>query len=579
MAENDGVPKRKLRCGATIRNASRSNHEVLGEKDLNSKNSNPAPQAIAPNEGGPVMARTAASVKKVTCRGQRKAPTKVKTKMAASGKASKAKPKTPVSTKTKKGKGGGKSSAKSKVDTAEQQQPGETSNEGPELLGDDGELLVQSGFVTPGRKRKAPPAEQEDGELDLDLNVSQEELNELDSDMQVSPEDEETEAIDDAVLIDEAKKLREQVANKQRAVDILEQLKTTKSAHRQKEVAELKKQLAGVESRLADLRQQQSHLEAQEKVLAVTPSAPATTNPPSPRSVVSQRSWLPAAEREVVALADSHLDRVMTADPAKRTCGAPYADRPELEKNPPKRRKVVIEEASTSSDEPLGRSSSSSSSSDLDSDSDKERRKRRQKRKLKSGRFAKHSTKVKKTQSWPHNHLDPQFVHHIPKFADLTWDQLVAGELSVIADTKSDRQRMGRIKLLRQLAYWKVRTADFSRVKKLYAAIVSRIEQGKAKWDSDFELMEIMVMGDTGNGGQKSSFGGNKPNKSDSKNTYFCKKFQTGECSQSLKNNGHTGQLGSRTVFMVHICAACWLKDKKQERHPEKSDTCPHHRE
>ena len=113
-------------------------------------------------------------------------------------------------------------------------------------------------------------------------------------------------------------------------------------------------------------------------------------NPPSPRSVVSQRSWLPAAEREVVALADSHLDRVMTADPSKRTAGTPFADRPELEKNPPKRRKVVIEEASTSSDEPLGRSSSSSSSSSLDSDSDRERRKRRQKRKLKSGRFAKH---------------------------------------------------------------------------------------------------------------------------------------------------------------------------------------------
>ena len=557
MAENEGVPKRKLRVGATTRNVSRSNHEVLGEKDLNSKNNTPAPQAIAPGEGGPAMARTAASVKKVTCRGQRKAPTKVKTKMAATSKASasaqKSKAKTPVSTKTKKGKGGGKTSAKSKVEKAGQQQQEESSNEALELLGDDGELLVQSGFVTPGRKRKAPPTEQEDGELDLDLNVSQEELNELDSDIQVSPEDEDAEGLDDAVLIDEAKKLREQVANKQRAVDILEQLKTTKSARRQKEVAELKKQLKGVESRLGDLRQQQSHLEAQEKVIAVTPSAPATTNPPSPRSVVSQRSWLPAAEREVVALADSHLDRVMTADPSKRTGGTPFADRPELEKNPPKRRKVVIEEASTSSDEPLGRSSSSSSSSSLDSDSDRERRKRRQKRKLKSGRFAKHSTKVKKPQSWPHNHLDPQFVHHIPKFADLTWDQLVAGELSVIADTHSDRQKSGRIKLLRQLAYWKVRTADFSRVKKLYAAIVSRIEQGKAKWDSDFELTEIMVMGDTGSGGPKHSFGSNRAAKPDSKNTYFCKKFQTGDCSQSLKNNGHSGQLGSRTVFMVHI--------------------------
>ena len=256
-----------------------------------------------------------------------------------------------------------------------QQQPEEVSNEALKLLGDDGELLVQSGFVTPGRKMKAPATEPDDGELDLDLNVSQEELNELDSDIQVSPEDEDAEAVDDAVLIDEAKKLREQVVNKHRAVDIMEQLKTTKSAHRQKEVAELKKQLAGVESRLADLRQQQSHLEAKEKVIAVTPSAPATTNPPSSRSVVSQQSWLPAAEREVVALADTHLDRVMTADPSKRTCGTPFADHPELERNSPKCRKVVIEEASTSSDEPLGRSSSSSSSSDLESDSDRESRK------------------------------------------------------------------------------------------------------------------------------------------------------------------------------------------------------------
>ena len=101
MAENDGVPKRKLRVGATTRNARRPNHEVLGEKDLNSNNKTPAPQAIAPNEGGPAMAHTAVSVKKVTCRGQQKVPTKVQTKMAATSKASakQTKAKAPVSTK------------------------------------------------------------------------------------------------------------------------------------------------------------------------------------------------------------------------------------------------------------------------------------------------------------------------------------------------------------------------------------------------------------------------------------------------------------------------------------------------
>ena len=74
---------------------------------------------------------------------------------------------------------------------------------------------------------------------------------------------------------------------------------------------------------------------------------------------------------------------------------------------------------------------------------------------LKSGMFAKHTSTFKKLQLWPHNHLDPHFVSHMPKFQDISWDQLVAREVAIILQVKSHSQAMGRL-CLKQLAYWKL---------------------------------------------------------------------------------------------------------------------------
>ena len=65
--------------------------------------------------------------------------------------------------------------------------------------------------------------------------------------------------------------------------------------------------------------------------------------------------------------------------------------------------------------------------------------------------FAKHKSTIKKPQLWPHNHLDPHFVSHMPKFQDISWDQLVAGEMAIIMAIiiKSHTQAMGRLHLLK----------------------------------------------------------------------------------------------------------------------------------
>ena len=117
-----------------------------------------------------------------------------------------------------------------------------------------------------------------------------------------------------------------------------------------------------------------------------------------------------------------------------------------------------------SSDEPLGESSATSSSESDSSAKRSRRHKRSKKCKLKSGMFIKHTSTIKKPQLWPHNHLDPHFVAHMPKFQDISRGQLVVGEVAIILQAKSCTQAMGRLQLLKQLAYWKLHSGNLYKV-------------------------------------------------------------------------------------------------------------------
>ena len=121
-----------------------------------------------------------------------------------------------------------------------------------------------------------------------------------------------------------------------------------------------------------------------------------------------------------------------------------------------------------SSDEPLGESSATSSSKSDSSVKKSRWHKRSKKCKLKSGMFAKHTSMIKKPQLWPNNHLDPHFVSHMPKFQNISWDQLLAGEVAIILQAKSHTQAMGRLHLLKQLAYWKLCSGIFKSLTVIY---------------------------------------------------------------------------------------------------------------
>ena len=562
-----------------------SDHEVLS--DITKKSQNNTQTVPSNKEADSKMARTLGGVKagKVTVRAGKKPASKNKgitsPRQTGKGRGKSSSAQDKASTK----KVGAKASTKKKAQKPIEPQASTSDaiTDPFDTVGDDEVMPVRSGFNSGQNKRKA----NEQGNTDLDtdeedlleLTVSQDELADLDSEQEqvdpiTQPDCDMDGFIEDELLVKEAQQLRFQVQNKKRSLLILEKLEKHRSKKRKTEIEELRQQLEDYDSRIAQLRQRQATIKAKENTIAAAPKASFETPqpPPSPQSCTSQRSWLPPQERQIVEKADAILAKRIKPNTIQALEATPLHLRDEIDRNPPKRQKVFIEEAS-SSDEPLGKSSTSSS--DSESDSQNRHKKRNKKSKLKSGRFAKYTTRVIKPQRWPHNHLDPQFIHNIPKFNDLSWDQMVAGELAVILTTKSEKQKLGRIKLLRQLAYWKIRSNDVLRVRKLYTAVVSAIEQGEYKWDSDFKLMEVMVMGEVAVRGQTN----NTQKSREQKSIFFCRKYQQGECTQPLKNNGHTGQLGSRTVTMLHICATCWLKDKKQEKHSEKSGECPHKKE
>ena len=64
--------------------------------------------------------------------------------------------------------------------------------------------------------------------------------------------------------------------------------------------------------------------------------------------------------------------------------------------------------------------------------------------------------------------------------------------------------------------------------------------------------------------------GGNNKNKQE---TFFCFPFQRNLC---WYEGPHSGKYNRGMVTRLHICAACWLKDKVRASHPEYSKDCPH---
>lgn len=232
-------------------------------------------------------------------------------------------------------------------------------------------------------------------------------------------------------------------------------------------------------------------------------------------------------------------------------------------------------------------------------DSDDDDQVKRGKKGKRSGLSKRSTDIVKSPQIWPHIMLKYEYCGKEISFGDLDFRLFIAGELEILAiSSLKQEERSARLRLLQEIVY-NFQFYEWSSIRKLYAAILRRIETGEYDWQSDYGKLQGMVLvkltPNVSNSfvGKEKSMGSkfgdrsfNNPNTTtvNSKSvpnrsklqemTWFCRLYQKNKCG---KEADHDGKLKNGTeVTFYHICASCFLKDGMKLSHPECSSACPH---
>ncbi len=251
--------------------------------------------------------------------------------------------------------------------------------------------------------------------------------------------------------------------------------------------------------------------------------------------------------------------------------------------------KLEFEMSSSSSEDSSDDSSTSDATASNTSDEEDEDRKLRKKKKSKkakkkdrkdkhkSGKNRKPTSYVKFPQDWPHSFLSLQFVSKDKKYEDLTLSEFCAGYCSILETIKSNKHLLlqQRITHFKDLMYLTA-TYQWKFILNYHATILLEIERGNLTWKSDFQKIQNSALaGGCLSARGNTSFRTSTSNQSTSSGgpILFCKNYQRGICSKTADHDD-TDKFGEIKLFR-HICAKCWLTNKKQLKHPESDDTCP----
>ena len=178
-------------------------------------------------------------------------------------------------------------------------------------------------------------------------------------------------------------------------------------------------------------------------------------------------------------------------------------------------------------------------------------------------------------------------------YEDLDLRLFVSGELNIIdRQGISHTERTGRMRLLKDILFL-AGLYEWKGLLDLYAAIINQIERGLKSWESDFSSETSLVLlphakQGVGNRNQEtySSRGrsstrvrrgmGARPVFSGNINAdvlWYCQQYQRNDCSRT---DPHPAWINGRPVTVHHICARCYLADRKRAGHPESAENCPH---
>ena len=198
----------------------------------------------------------------------------------------------------------------------------------------------------------------------------------------------------------------------------------------------------------------------------------------------------------------------------------------------------------------------------------------------KSGKNKKITSTVKYPQLWPHSQLSLHFVNKDKKFEELSIAEFCAGYATIL-ELEGQKNMGGRVSHFKELMYLATRY-QWKNVLNYHAACLLEIERGHKKWDDSFQMLQNTTLaggflnqssfssgGFNNSGGGSRNFNGGRVGDGP---VLFCKSYQRGVCTS---NQDHMGLLGGENRFLRHICAKCWLKERKRAAHPENSVDCP----
>lgn len=204
-------------------------------------------------------------------------------------------------------------------------------------------------------------------------------------------------------------------------------------------------------------------------------------------------------------------------------------------------------------------------------------------KRIKSGKFAKSHVDLVREEIWPHVSVLRKYSKRVP-FDQLDFEMFTAGETRIISAMmhKEPEKAAGRLKVLCKVAHWLCKCRDWPAVRNLFEAIIESVEMGEEEWMSGFEHYESMlppppsilekIRKEGKDGGQEKDRAKDKDKKTPE--VFWCKDYQKNMCTEA---SPHSAQLkpDEKPVQVVHMCATCWVKEKKRRDHPEADASCP----
>jgi hypothetical protein len=182
-----------------------------------------------------------------------------------------------------------------------------------------------------------------------------------------------------------------------------------------------------------------------------------------------------------------------------------------------------------------------------------------------SGLVAKATDIVKFPQTWPHVASQDDFSNQSIQFNNLDFRLFVAVELEIATSQDIQQgERAGRLRLLKNLAYLNG-AHQWDIIKKIYVAIVRKIELGSLHWGSCFlnDIQWILTNHTVTSHPQPSrqtTITQAQPRNS----PLYCLEFNRGACSFK---EAHFGIIRGKQEWLQHICSRCIRKDKQQAAH------------